>query len=149
VGSGDGAGFAANVAWDTPFLMGDAEYAHAFDRVVCPLLRAYRPQLLLISAGFDSARGDPLGDCDITPAGYAALVQRLQHASPDCPVLALEGGYNVHSVKFGLGACVGAFLGAQVAATDGMATAVRGDAETAVQRTRAALEPFWRDLEDE
>jgi acetoin utilization deacetylase AcuC-like enzyme len=87
VGSDGGAGFAANVAWDTPFLMGDAEYVHAFDRVVCPLLRAYRPQLLLISAGFDSARGDPLGDCDITPAGYSALVHRLQRAAPACPVV--------------------------------------------------------------
>jgi acetoin utilization deacetylase AcuC-like enzyme len=148
VGSDAGAGFAANVAWDTPYLMGDAEYMHAFDKVVCPLLRAYQPQLLLISAGFDSARGDPLGDCDITPAGYAALVHSLQMAAPTCPVvMALEGGYNVHSVKYGLGACVGTLLGAQGAAVD-PAVVAHPDAHAAVERTRVALRSYWRDLAD-
>jgi hypothetical protein len=70
------------------------------------------------------------------------------HASFSKPqVIALEGGYNVHSVKYGLGACVGALLGAQSAAGD-PAVAAHPDARAAVERTRAALAPFWPDLEE-
>ena len=39
-----------------------------------PLFRLYRPELIIVSAGFDSARGDPLGGCDLTPKGYARLL---------------------------------------------------------------------------
>ena len=42
--------------------MGDAEYAYAWDHLLLPLVRAWRPQAVLVSAGFDAAAGDPLGE---------------------------------------------------------------------------------------
>ena len=62
--------------------------------------------LVLISAGFDAARGDPLGECDVTPAGYAFLTRRLSAVANGKLVLALEGGYNTDSVKYSVSACV-------------------------------------------
>ena len=51
--------------------MGDAEYVAAFKKVIMPIARAFGPDMVIISAGFDAALGDPLGGCCVTPAGYA------------------------------------------------------------------------------
>ena len=71
VGTGTGAGFNMNVAWGGPG-HGDAEYLAAFHHLILPAATAFRPELVVISAGFDAAAGDPLGGCNITPAGYRA-----------------------------------------------------------------------------
>ena len=68
VGQGAGAGFNVNVAWSCGN-MGDAEYVAAFQQVLMPIATQFNPELVLISAGFDAADGDPLGGCSITPAG--------------------------------------------------------------------------------
>ncbi|KAH8064639.1 NAD-dependent histone deacetylase [Aureococcus anophagefferens] len=70
-------------------------------------------QLIVVSAGFDSARGDPLGGCDLTPRGYARLLDRLKGLRPSRGVaLCLEGGYNCLSVARSYSACVGGLQGA-------------------------------------
>ena len=53
----------------------------------------YDPQLVIISAGFDAAMGDPLGGQKITPVGYAHLTHRLTELARGKVVLVLEGGY--------------------------------------------------------
>lgn len=60
-------------------------YAAAFDLIILPIAREYAPELIIVSAGFDSARGDPLGSCDLTPKAYAQLVHHLYN-----PCLILE-----------------------------------------------------------
>jgi acetoin utilization deacetylase AcuC-like enzyme len=66
-----------------------------------------KPDLTIISAGFDAARGDPLGGCDITPEGYAHLTKQLMEVTPDGKVLlVLEGGYNLESISTSFAACV-------------------------------------------
>ena len=78
---------------------GDADYISIFEMIVCPLTRSFDPDLIIVSAGFDAARGDALGDCDITPAGYAALTSSIISCAPQIPlILILEGGYNLQSV---------------------------------------------------
>ena len=62
VGTGAGAGFSVNVAWSEGGA-GDAEYSAAFERVIMPIARSFEPQMVIISAGFDAAKGDPLGGC--------------------------------------------------------------------------------------
>jgi len=71
---------------------GDDEYLEAFDRLVEPAIAAFDPDLLLVSAGFDSAAGDPLGAMLVTEAGFRALGAR---AAGLCGrvALVLEGGY--------------------------------------------------------
>lgn len=67
VGSGNGTGYNINIAFNTQAnektghrpKIGDSEYTHAFDTIITPVLTAYQPQLILVSAGFDCAEGDP------------------------------------------------------------------------------------------
>ena len=62
VGSERGEGFNVNIPWNGSG-MGDTEYALAFYNIVLPIAYEFNPDLVLVSAGFDAARGDPLGRC--------------------------------------------------------------------------------------
>ncbi len=110
VGTDRGAGYNINIPWDGPGA-GDAEYAAAFDDVIMPVAQAYAPDLVLVSAGFDAARGDPLGGCDLTPAGYAYMTSRLLSLAGGRLVVALEGGYNLTSISRGMEAVLRVMLG--------------------------------------
>lgn len=68
VGIGRGRGFSVNVGWPHGG-MGDSEYIEAWSQVLMPIARQFNPDLVLVSAGFDAAKGDPLGGCSITPTG--------------------------------------------------------------------------------
>lgn len=80
VGGAGAKGYAVNVGLDGPWY-GDADYAAITDAVLCPLARSFAPQLVVVSCGFDAARGDPLGDFDVTPAGYAYMTHALLGAA--------------------------------------------------------------------
>jgi acetoin utilization deacetylase AcuC-like enzyme len=88
-----------NVNVPLPAGTGDAGYAHAFDRVVAPAVRAFRPKLLLIAAGQDASATDPLGRMSITVPGFRALADRaVALADEVCggrAVAMLEGGYSL------------------------------------------------------
>lgn len=80
---------------------GDAVYASLLEHVVAPLARAYAPQLLLISAGFDAHRDDPLAGIELTEGGFAAMsgTMRRLAAELEAPVGAvLEGGYDLRAL---------------------------------------------------
>jgi histone deacetylase 6 len=146
VGSGAGKGFTVNVAWGPGAvgdLVGDAEYVHAFDALLLPLARAFDPQLVLVSAGFDSAAGDEMG-YGVTPAGYCSLTQRLMTLAGGKVVCVLEGGYNVVAVARGLHACTAALLGAVDDLTAGEGGRLPSEVGLrCVQETVTALSPFW------
>jgi len=95
-GAGRGAGYTINV----PLAPGanDATYTEVFDQVILPTANAFRPQIVLISAGFDAHADDPLGGMLVTAGGFGDLARRVvqvadEHA--DGRVVAfLEGGYD-------------------------------------------------------
>jgi acetoin utilization deacetylase AcuC-like enzyme len=94
VGSGRGTGYTVNlpVAGGT----GDADYASLVEHVVAPLARAYEPGLVLVSAGFDAHRDDPLANIELSEAGFAAMAGTMRRvaAELEAPLGAvLEGGY--------------------------------------------------------
>jgi len=111
-GAGRGKGFNANVAWNSDEKgggggFGDADYLYAWEKVLLPLAKAFQPELTVISAGFDAARGDPLGGCDLTPQGYAHLTKQVMEVSPEGKVvLVLEGGYNLDAISSSFAECV-------------------------------------------
>ena len=72
--------------------MNDADYMAAFNMVVMPLAYKFQPELVLISAGFDAAAGDPLGQMRVTPRGYAHMTSSLKMIAGGKLVLVLEGG---------------------------------------------------------
>lgn len=60
MGTGQGKGFSVNIPWDYDG-MGDEDYVAAFQHVVLPIASEFKPDLTIVSAGFDAAEGDPLG----------------------------------------------------------------------------------------
>ncbi|ELK03432.1 histone deacetylase 6 [Pteropus alecto] len=110
VGWAAGMGFTVNVAWNGP-RMGDAEYLAAWHRVVLPIAYEFNPELVLVSAGFDAARGDPLGGCQVSPEGYAHLTHLLMGLASGRIILILEGGYNLTSISESMAACTRTLLG--------------------------------------
>ena len=75
----------------------DEAYVRAFERLVEPPLRAFEPELLLISAGFDAGAGDLLGGMRLTEEGFAELARRAQALAPRL-ALVLEGGYTLETL---------------------------------------------------
>ncbi|HZI65060.1 MAG TPA: histone deacetylase, partial [Thermoanaerobaculia bacterium] len=111
-----GRGRTVNVPW--PAGMGDAEYVAAFDRVLLPIARAFDPQLVLVSCGFDAAAGDLLGGMRLSADGYAAMTERVRSLAGGRVVLALEGGYNLEALGAAAAACARVLLGDTAPARD-------------------------------
>ena len=76
VGSGDGRGFTVNLP--VPPGADDAMFCSLVDHVVVPLAEAFRPQLVLVSAGYDAHRDDPLAACEVTEDGFAAMTRSIR-----------------------------------------------------------------------
>ncbi|XP_036596551.1 histone deacetylase 6 isoform X2 [Trichosurus vulpecula] len=110
VGQGQGEGFTVNVAWNGPRL-GDPDYLTAMHHVVMPIAYEFNPELVLVSAGFDAARGDPLGGCLVSPEGYAHMTHLLMGLAGGRIALVLEGGYNLTSISESMAACTRILLG--------------------------------------
>jgi acetoin utilization deacetylase AcuC-like enzyme len=94
-GKGKGGGFNINVPMPTG--AGDEEFGEAFRTVLTPAADAFKPELVLISAGFDARRGDRLGCFDLTDDGFAeltAMVMDIAHQYAGGRLVSmLEGGY--------------------------------------------------------
>uniref|UniRef100_A0A8C8VQS3 Protein deacetylase HDAC6 n=1 Tax=Pelusios castaneus TaxID=367368 RepID=A0A8C8VQS3_9SAUR len=110
VGQGPGRGFTLNVPWNGP-RMGDSEYLAAFHRLILPVAYQFDPELVLVSAGFDAARGDPLGGCLVSPECYAHMTHLLLGLATGRVVLVLEGGYNLVSISESMTMCTRTLLG--------------------------------------
>ncbi|XP_034505172.1 histone deacetylase 6 isoform X3 [Ailuropoda melanoleuca] len=110
MGRAAGTGFTVNVAWNGP-RVGDADYLAAWHRLVLPIAYEFNPELVLVSAGFDAARGDPLGGCQVSPEGYAHLTHLLMGLANGRIILILEGGYNLTSISESMAACTRSLLG--------------------------------------
>ncbi|CCJ31234.1 unnamed protein product [Pneumocystis jirovecii] len=98
VGSGKGLGKTVNIPWPCKG-MGDSDYIYAFQKVVLPIAYEYNPNMVIISSGFDAAIGDEIGECFVTPVGYAHMTQMLMGLAQGKLVAVLEGGYNLDSIS--------------------------------------------------
>jgi acetoin utilization deacetylase AcuC-like enzyme len=111
-GSGAGAGFNLNVP--LPAGTDAASYRSAFEEAVGVAFRTSRPELVLVSAGFDCLRGDPLGGLLLEPADLHAMTRQVMAAAEaaGAPVVALlEGGYAPPRLGAGVVATVRALAG--------------------------------------
>ena len=96
-GEGEGLGFTLNIP--LPAGSTDSDYLACLREIVLPKLHAFKPELLIVSAGQDALAEDPLGAMQLTPSLYAAMTQELlqvaeQHACGRL-MLCLEGGYHL------------------------------------------------------
>ncbi|MDF1577965.1 MAG: histone deacetylase [Desulfurivibrionaceae bacterium] len=112
-GRGRGEGYTFNI----PLSGGqnDMSYAAIFNDIVAPMARQYKPELIMVSAGYDICVGDPLGAMAVTPAGFAYLTGVLKGLAEElCGgrlLLTLEGGYNLTGLRDGILATIGALSG--------------------------------------
>ncbi|HVN28006.1 MAG TPA: hypothetical protein VMT64_05940, partial [Candidatus Binataceae bacterium] len=85
-----------------PAEYGDAEYLRVFDDVIMPIGCAFKPQFIIVSAGFDCHWRDPLGEMQVTEAGFQQMMRRIKRLAAECCagkiVAALEGGYNLEAL---------------------------------------------------
>ncbi|BGP49310.1 Histone deacetylase hda1 [Rhodotorula kratochvilovae] len=138
VGSGSGRGFSVNI----PFLnegMGDADYLYAFQRIVMPIAYEFAPDLVIVSAGFDAAKGDELGKMLVSPDGYAHMTHMLSSLAGGKVLVALEGGYNVNAIAESAHACVKVLVGDELPVMPSLGSATLAATNTVhdVQRTQA------------
>lgn len=155
-GEGAGAGFSVNVPWNVSegeccgfAAPGDAECLDAWRRVLMPIATEFAPDLVLVSAGFDSALGDPLGGCRLSPGGYYELTRQLMQVAGGRMVIALEGGYNLESISVSMAACMRALLGdINPSQLQGRTEPEPWHAKT-VTEVRFHLKQFWTSLQEE
>ncbi|XP_031556801.1 histone deacetylase 6-like isoform X2 [Actinia tenebrosa] len=146
VGEGPGKGFNINVPWNK-FHMGDADYLAAFQHVLLPIAYEFDPDIVLVSAGFDSARGDPKGHCDITPEGYCHLTNLLMSLAGGKVVIVLEGGYNLTSVEESMCSCTSTLLGDPCPRLEGGSLVPSRSAMESIKNVINAHKPYWKCLE--
>jgi len=112
-GEGAGRGYTLNVPM--PGWCGDEEYLSALDTTITPAVRKFGPDFLLISAGFDPHRADPIGGMNVTTDGFARMTERVKTcAEKSCDgrlVSVLEGGYDLDKLAESVVAHVSVLLG--------------------------------------
>jgi len=103
-GTGEGEGRTVNI----PLSPGktDGDYHYIYRTVLGSIARQFRPEFILVSAGFDIFGGDPLGGMDVSPGGFGALAAEiLSLAGEICRgrvLFALEGGYSLPGLREGV-----------------------------------------------
>jgi acetoin utilization deacetylase AcuC-like enzyme len=151
VGEGAGKGYTVNV----PLEQGcsNSEYGNAFRHLLWPIARLYRPQLILVSAGFDIHHGDPLRSMTLTEAGFARMTGLLlQMASELCGgklVLALEGGYNSEALRDSVAMVLWELLGQSMINKHEMGQvedAQYGNIAQLIDRVKEIQRPYWKSL---
>ncbi|MGA2009084.1 MAG: histone deacetylase [Solirubrobacteraceae bacterium] len=123
---------------------GDDVYRSLIEHVAAPVARRFAPQLLLISAGFDAHVDDPLADCCVTEAGYAAMAASLRALCTELGIpfgAVLEGGYALTA----LGRSVAATLEALGGPAPPPVSSQSGELAVAddSRRALARLQEFW------
>ena len=113
VGEGQGEGTTVNVP--LPAWCGDEEYRYTFEQLLSPVARRFRPQLVLVSAGYDAHWADPLGMMQLSTLGYASLTRTLKEMAEElCHgrlAFTLEGGYDLEALAHSIAATVQVLLG--------------------------------------
>jgi len=117
-GAGRGRGYTVNIPLSGGH--GDEEYARICNEIYVPLARTFRPQLILVSCGFDLMAGDPVGSMRVTTSGIAYMTRILVELAEElCQgkiVFALEGGYSQENMRNGVLAVLSELRGTSLAA---------------------------------
>ncbi|KAF0154668.1 MAG: histone deacetylase family protein [Syntrophaceae bacterium] len=148
IGSGQALGYTVNVPLRPGAVNGT--FIAAFRRVLEPIAQAFEPELILVSAGFDTYYQDPLGSMRVTPEGFAAMARVLLNTADKCcagrVVAVLEGGYHI----MGLVRSVKATLEEMFDEThwtdkklDAMEQAADDENKPVIKSVIAGMRPYW------
>ena len=144
IGIGAGLGFTVNL----PLAAGatDADYDRVYQAIAWPILRAFRPQLILVSAGFDAYKDDPLAGMRLEAGYFGRLTAQIAAIADDCCdgrlVMATEGGYHLKGIADSLHSVIAALEGDESGASPSPGErAPRGEA--AVSAVKPHLARYW------
>ncbi len=145
-GSGPGEGYTVNVPLSGG--QGNADYEAIFQEILYPVAADYKPEMILVSAGFDIYHHDPLGTMSVTEKGFARLTRMLMDlANSHCDgrlLLVLEGGYNIQGQKSSVRAVLNELSGMPFA--DDAPTPEQRLGDGIVKRVREIQKKYWPSL---
>ena len=144
IGKGPGTGFTVNL----PLAAGAyaADYELVYDAIAWPVLKAFKPQLILVSAGFDAYKDDLLAGMRVEAECFGRLTAKIAAIADDCcdgrVVVTTEGGYHLKGIADSLRGVIAALEGAAPASSSPSdASAPRGEATIAAVKPR--LTGYW------
>jgi acetoin utilization deacetylase AcuC-like enzyme len=149
-GVGEGEGFTLNV----PLLAGatDGDYLLVFTALIEPVVAAFRPGLVLVSAGYDAHDEDPLARMHVTTPGFRRIAERIRVMAEEAGAgvaLVLEGGYNLQALDNSLQATIEVLAAKPRPARPVYRPGLPGQPEStyvgrvAVESARAAHQRYW------
>jgi len=103
--TGEGEGDATTMNLPLAAGAGDADYCHAIDEAIAPALERFDPDLVIVSAGFDAHRHDPISRMRVSSEGYALMTDRIRSITEDigaADAYVLEGGYGLDTLAEGV-----------------------------------------------
>jgi acetoin utilization deacetylase AcuC-like enzyme len=145
VGAGEGRGFTINLPVAPG--AGDRLFGSLVDLVAVPLARSFAPQLVLISAGYDAHREDPLGQCEVTESGYAAMTRSMRRLGEELEAplgCVLEGGYALDALARSVAATLAALQ--EPVAADGPGRGADQPVGAVMDATLERLSEWWPEL---
>jgi acetoin utilization deacetylase AcuC-like enzyme len=151
VGRGEGEGRNVNIPLSKGY--GDSEYVAIFERLLKPVALEFEPELILVSAGFDTHKDDPMGGMRMTAEGFGALTRSVINMADRCCggklVLSLEGGYNLPALENSVKEVLKELSGlAASEVTELAAQANRKKMKYAQERCLHVHRQYWKQLRD-
>jgi acetoin utilization deacetylase AcuC-like enzyme len=125
----------------------DEDFAQIFERILLPVGRQFKPDLILVSAGFDTYYEDPLGAMLVTPKGFARMTRILMELAKEvCEgrlLLALEGGYHLEGLHLSVMAVLKELLGETILSSREQLPDPRPDLPI-VEKVWSIQKNFWK-----
>ena len=148
VGEKEGTGYTVNIPMT--YGMTDADYAHVFTEIIVPLGLAFKPQMVLVSAGFDIHRDDPLGGMKVTERGFAQITGLLADmAEKTCEgrlACALEGGYNTTALAASVEAVLVKLEGGSSVSGDKESEHPTRVAANIASKVKQTIRTYWKNF---
>jgi acetoin utilization deacetylase AcuC-like enzyme len=149
IGKGRGKGYTVNIPLLPGF--GDGDYLFLFERLLKPIALEFKPDLILVSAGFDIHFNDPLGGMKVTPSGFAGMTRVLLDIAAQCCrgklVMTLEGGYNLEALRDSVREVLKEMAGRRTTDIPGIiAAANRRKTAYVIWRVKRAHRKYWKCL---
>lgn len=145
-GKGKGEGYTVNIP--LPGYQGDSDYATIFDEIIVPVGRQYKPDIILVSCGFDIYKDDPLGAMEVSASGFAYLTRSMISLAKEvCHgklLLTLEGGYNLNGQRDGAMAVLSELVGKSLEGVSDADSVAGKSVHPAIDQARDVAKRTWK-----
>jgi acetoin utilization deacetylase AcuC-like enzyme len=149
IGQGKGEGYTINVPLRGG--AGDASFVKIFRKILQPVALHFKPELVLLSAGFDTYFQDPLGSMRVTPEGFAALMRILLEIADSCChgrlVAVLEGGYHIAGLTKSVKAVLEEMLDETHCSKEKFSSLEKEadeDTDQIIKQVISRIKPYWK-----